>query len=304
MSKYLLGEAVCVRYATLAKALAGVPAAALLISILAPLAVGGRAAASTLYTVENNNGRLYKIDTTTFATTLVASNIPFYYGDLAWDSSSSTLYMVDGRGGHSLYKVNITTGAATLIGAHNIEDMFGLAYDTAAAKLYGASHTGTGQFYWLDTATGAATPIGFGIGDRIGALAYNSTADQLLALNDCLDCAKLYSVNPATGAGTLLNSTGLDTNNSGMTYDPTLNRYWDLDVNGRLSYFDPANGYNQTQVATLEQFPGVPGSFDGFAFVGPVPEPASSVLLLMVAAAGTCLRSRSTLRVPSTRWAC
>ena len=76
-------------------------------------------------------------------------------------------------------------------------------------------------------------------------------------------------MNPATGAGTLLNSTGLDTNNSGMTYDPTLNRYWDLDVNGRLSYFDPANGYNQTQVATLELFPGFPGSFDGLAFVGP-----------------------------------
>ena len=68
-------------------------------------------------------------------------------------------------------------------------------------------------------------------------------------------------------AGTLLNSMELDTNNSGMTYDSTLNRYWDLDVNGRLSYFDPANGYNQTQVATIEQFPGFPGSFDGLAFV-------------------------------------
>jgi hypothetical protein len=285
------------RYRSRAEWRAHVSAAALLVSILGLLALEGRAAASTLYTIENNNRRLYKIDTTTFATTLVASNMPFYYGDLAWDSSSRTMYMVDGHGGHSLYKIDIITGATTLIGDHNIEDMFGLAYDTATAKLYGASFTGTGQFYQLDTATGAATPTGSGIGDRIGALAYNSTADQLVALNDCLDCAKLYSVNPATGAGTLLKSTGLDTNNSGMTYDPTLNRYWDLDVNGRLSYFDPANGYNQTQVATLEQFPGFPGSFDGLAFVNSIPEPASAVLLLMMAAAGACMRSHRKLRV-------
>lgn len=274
----------------------------LLICLLALLMFGVRADGSSLYTIENNSSTLYRIDMTTFAVTLVGPlGVGFSYGDLAWNSGTGTLYMVDGRGAKSLYTVNTTTGAATLIGVHNIEDMFGLAYDSATAKLYGASFTGSGQFFQLDTATGAATPIGSGIGDRIGALAYNSTADQLLALNDCLGCAKLFSVNPATGAGTLLNSTDLDTNNSGMTYDPTLNRYWDLDVNGRLSDFDPANGYNQTQVATIELFPGFPGSFDGLAFVGPVPEPTSSVLLLMVAAAGTCLRSRSTLLVPSIR---
>jgi hypothetical protein len=98
----------------------------------------------------------------------------------------------------------------------------------------------------------------------IGALAYNPSANFMLALRDCLGCARLYSVDPATGAGTLLKEAGLDTNNSGMTYDPLLNRYWDVDVNGRLSYFDPANGYQQVQVASL------PGSFDGLAFAGPV----------------------------------
>jgi hypothetical protein len=217
--------------------------------------------------------------------------VSFSYGDLAWNPIDGILYMVDGRGAQSLYTVNTMTGAATLIGAHNITDLFGLTYDTATATLYGASFTGAGQFYRLDTATGAATPIGSGIGDRIGALAYNSSADLIIALNDCLGCAKLYSVNRATGAGILLTSTYLDTNNSGMTYDPTLNRYWDVDVNGRLSYFDPLNGYQQTQVATLS------GSFDGLAFVIPVPEPACTVLLLTVAAAGTCRRPRSTLQV-------
>ena len=143
----------------------------LLICLLVLLVFGIRADGSSLYTVENNSSTLYTIDTTTFAVTLVGPlGVGFSYGDLAWNSGTGTLYMVDGRGGQSLYTVNTTTGAATLVCAHNIEDLFGLAYDTATAKLYGASLTGTGQFYQLDTATGAATPIGSGIGDRIGAL--------------------------------------------------------------------------------------------------------------------------------------
>ena len=71
---------------------------------------------------------------------------------------------------------------------------------------------------------------------------------------------------------TLNLGTGLDTNNSGMTYDPVLNRFWDVDVNGRLSYFDPANGYAQTQVTTF------PVTLDGLAFVtGGAPPPAPTV---------------------------
>jgi hypothetical protein len=46
-----------------------------------------------------------------------------------------------------------------------------------------------------------------------------------------------------------------------MTYDPVQNRYWDVDVNGRLSYFDPTNGYAQTQVKTF------PNSLTGLAYL-------------------------------------
>ena len=245
----------------------------LLVCLSTFLLLGVRAQAAILYTVENTSKSLRAVDTTTFTVTPIGPlGVTFNYGDLAWDPGTATLYMVDGREAQSLYRVNITTGAATLIGPHNLTDLFGLAYDTARGRLYGAAFTGPGQLFELNPATGLPTPIGNGIGNRIGALAYNSSADVLLALNDCLGCASLYSVNPSTGAGTLLRSTGLDSNNSGMTYDPILNRYWDLDVNGRLSYFDPANGYLQTEVATLS------GSFDGLAFITPVPEPSTFAL--------------------------
>jgi hypothetical protein len=236
----------------------------LLVALWILLAVVIQAPCAILYTVENYTSTLYTIDTTTLAVNSVGTlGVGFAFGDLAWNPNTQTLYMVDGRGAQSLYTVNTTTGAATLVGPHNVVDLFGLTYDTATTTLYGGSFDDPGQFYRLNTATGEATVIGSGIGLRIGALAYNPSANLILALNDCIGCASLYSVDPATGAGTLLRA-DLDTDNSGMTYDPILNRYWDLDYDGRLSYFDPANGYEQVQVTVL------PGSFDGLAFVGPV----------------------------------
>lgn len=242
------------------------------VSASALLCFALQTSASTLYTVENDTSTLCAVDTTTFAVTPIGPlGVTFQYGDLAWNPNTRTLYMVDGRGAQSLYTVNTATGAATLVGPHNVNDLFALAYDSARNQLYGAEFIEVGQLYSLDVTTGAATAIGSGIGERIGALAYNANADLLLALNDSLAGANLYSVNPATGGGTLLQS-GLFTNNSGMTYDPLLNRYWDLDVNGQLSYFDPTLGYQQIQVAML------PGSFDGLAFVTPVPEPSALAL--------------------------
>src|SRR4029450_6479029 len=230
--------------------------------------------ASTLYTVNNATGVLMRIDTNTLALTTVGPlGVPFLFGGLAWDSANSTLYMVDGRGAQSLYTVNTTTGAATLVGSHGLPDLFGLTCDPANGTMYATQFIVNAPLQTLNLGTGAATAIGTGAGNaRIGTLAYNTNTNQLIGLQDCLGCAALYSINMATGAQTLLNGAGLDTKHSGMTYDPVLNRFWDVDVNGRLSYFDPANGYAQTQVTTF----GVP--LDGLAFVtGGAPPPAPVV---------------------------
>jgi len=83
------------------------------------------------------------------------------------------------------------------------------------------------------------------------------------------------TIDRATGVATTLRSTGLVTDNSGMTYDPVLNRLWDIDFLGRLSFFDPAAGYAQVQVTTYT------GEYDGLAYVttAAVPEPSTLLLL-------------------------
>ena len=234
--------------------------------------------AGIMYTVDNNTSTLMKIDTSTLAITSVGSlGVTFQYGDLAWDSANQTLYMIDGRGSQSLYTVNTTTGAATLVGAHGLTDLFALAFDSSTNKMYAEQFTSPAILEQMNLTTGAATSIGVGIaGTRIGAMAYDSKTDQLIGLEDCLGCAKLWLINRTTGAGTLLKGTGLDTNNSGMTYDPVLDRLWDVDVNGRLSFFDPSSGFAQTSVKTFDL------SLDGLAYVTgtqAVPEPATFVFV-------------------------
>lgn len=257
--------------------------------------------AGTMYTVNNDTGVLMKIDTNTLVLTSVGPlGVTFNYGSLAWNPVNSTLYMVDGRGAQSLYTVNTSTGAATLVGPHGLNDMFGIAFDTANGTMYGVQGVAAMPLRSLNLSTGAPTAIGTGVGNAVlGPLAYNPNTNQLIGLKDCINCSALYSINIATGAQTLLNGAGLNTNNSGMTYDPVLNRYWDVDVSSRLSYFDPAAGYAQTQVTTY------PASLTGLAYVtgslstgATVPVPTLSqwslILLVLALAAAAVLGMRRT----------
>jgi len=66
-----------------------------------------------------------------------------------------------------------------------------------------------------------------------------------------------------------------------MTFDPVLNRLWDLDAEGRLSFFfynSAAAAFTQTEVTTYPSPPEVFFIYDGLAWVAP--EPATWVLLL------------------------
>jgi len=139
----------------------------------------------------------------------------------------------------------------------------------------------------MNLATGAATPIGPGVGTGIslGALAFDSLTNTLFGLDDAeLGGSSLYTINPITGVATFVTD-GLDADNSGMTYDPVLNRLWNIDAQGRLSFFDPAAGFAQTEVTIYD------GLFDGLAYVAP--EPGTWVLLLAgFAALGVRARRR------------
>jgi len=204
------------------------------------------------------------------------------FGGLAYDSGNNTMYMVDGTGNDSttanssLYSVNLTTGAATLIGSTGLPaDVTGLTYDSANNTLYAAQLGSALPLEILNINTGAATPVGTAIASgEVDNLAYDPTNGVLYGWSDCLGCAALYSINTGTGVGTLLSGTGLDSNDSGIVYDPSTNLLWDLDVRGLLTTVNPST-FAQTLVGTFEG-----GESSGLAEVpGAIPEPSTFLLL-------------------------
>jgi hypothetical protein len=260
-------------------------------AVIAAAAVtpGQLRAGPMLYTVVWNGsgattGTLESFTPSTFTTPTVIGNlgVDADYGGLAYDTANNTMYLVDGYGNDttttssSLYSVNLTTGVATLIGSTGLADVTGLTYDSADNTLY-AAQDGASPLEILNLSTGAATAVGSGIASAdVNNLAYDSTNGVLYGWEDCLGCAALYSIDAGTGVGTLLSNSGLDSNDSGIVYDPVTNLLWDLDVRGYLTTIDPSS-YVQTRIDDPSLFGG--GESSGLALVpaagSAVPEPST-----------------------------
>lgn len=198
-----------------------------------------------LYTVRTADNMLTRLDADTLAFQDIGPlGTWFDFGDLAYDRSSHTLYMIDGRGLAGLYTVDLLTGAATLVGVHGVYDLFGLAWDPTTDTLYaGAAGFGSG-LYRLDQATGAATAIGYpGVG--LDALTWDSARGQLLGLT--AGPGDLRLVDRATGAAPYITSGGF-VNNGGMTYVEGRDQYWVIDWSGFVYTFAPALGYPRATI--------------------------------------------------------
>jgi len=210
----------------------------------------------SLLTVRTTDNTLVAIDTMTLAMTDVGPlGTDFDFGEVAWDSTSGTLWMIDGRPLEALFTVDLGTGAATLVGVHAIDDLFGLAHDPTTGTLYGSGESPTG-FYSLNQATGAATFIG-DPGVAADGLTYDSTRDQVVGL---AAGGPLNLIDRATGAPTLLSNEGF-VNNCGLAYDPFDDLYWAITWSGSLYSYDPTTGYSQTLLLS-----GL-GAHDGLTFV-------------------------------------
>jgi hypothetical protein len=217
---------------------------------VAALMPAGLMADPILYTFTWGEGILQVMDasSTNPPTTIGPMGFQAKFGGLAYDTFNNTMYMVDGTGDDvttshsSLYSVNLVTGAATLIGSTGLPaELTGITYDSANNTLYGAQDIAGAPLVTLNTSTGAATAVGSGIAaGEVDNVAFDSTNGVLYGWADCLGCAALYSVDTTTGVGTLLNGTGLDSNDSQLVYDPGTNLLWDLDVRGILSTIDPS----------------------------------------------------------------
>ncbi|HTF88093.1 MAG TPA: DUF4394 domain-containing protein [Planctomycetota bacterium] len=231
-------------------------------AVLAVSSVG--ASADVFYTVQENSDTLCTIDTNTLAITPIgALGVSTSFGDLAYDTSTGTMYLSNGWGTNpsQLYKVNLTTGAATFVGSIGINDVFGLAYDPVANKLYGSRSTLASGFIEINRLTGAGTPIGDPVAYLDGMTFVGSTGDVVGLF---AGPGSLHKVNTANGSSTLLTSGSGFVDNCGIAWGAASNKIFSIDWSGNLFAFDVAAGYARTTLTT-----GI-GSFDGLAAAGNV----------------------------------
>ncbi len=158
---------------------------------------------------------LYSINPATGARTLIGTTaLPAGFSplDMAWDYTTSTMYMTAGPGGAtSLYTLNLTTGAATLVAA-----VTGGGFGTGINLL---AHPFTGVLYAVDLAvddlfsidktTGAATligDIGYNLQFAQGADFDNATGTAYLCAYTGGGVNSLRTVDLATGLSTSVGS--------------------------------------------------------------------------------------------------
>lgn len=199
------------------------------------LSIAAFASASPTLWIDDGSGVLGTVDVATGSASVVG-NMGVIMTDIAF-SPTGTLY---GISFNSLYTINTTTAAATLIGGLGLTGANALVFGSDGT-LYTAAFNTT-NLYTVSTLTGAAISIG-NIGfNSAGDLAFNggnfylsSTTNQLVSINlsgtvsgsavgplgffnvfglATADNGTLYgvsgqnvfSVNTATGAGTLVSS--------------------------------------------------------------------------------------------------
>jgi hypothetical protein len=223
-------------------------------------------AASNIW-IDDSNGNIGVVNSATGNVTMVG-NSGVGLTDIAFDPSGS-LWGIDFG---TLYTVNTGTGAATSVGAFggNVS-LNGLTFGSDGT-LYGSG--AAGNLYSINTSTGAATNIGSaGLGlSSAGDLAFNG--GKLFESMTNGSSSYLASIDPVTGAGTLIGTLagdagvyGLVTGDDGQLYAADGTEIYSVDPNTAL--MTAASNYAGQGLAGA----------NGAAAPQEAPEPASLALL-------------------------
>jgi hypothetical protein len=201
----------------------------------APLA-GASPVFTTLYAIAEDPNELNTLATATAVPALVGNlGVDASNSDLAFDTSTNTLYMSDAAIGNfaqvGLAKIDLDTGLATFIGDHGTSiNIAGLAYVKVNDTLYG-SDMDTNQLVVVDRATGATTAVGpFGI---VGMrdLAYNPSTDTLYGI----DGFSLFTIDRHIGTARFIGRLGSFTFSNlmdSLAFDPASGQLYGGDWGG------------------------------------------------------------------------
>jgi hypothetical protein len=178
-----------------------------------------------LYTFNPNNDEIQRIDpaTATVAQTYsIGVSNTLGEGDLAFSSNGAGFLAsslnADFTPANDLFRFDVTTGTSTLL-AHTSVTLNGLAF--VGNTLFGLSKDENPDLYIVDQSTGDLSLVGsLGIdaGSPIAALAANGQGGLVGVIND-----RLYNIDSATGAASVVSEDVLDTNFasvSGLTAIP------------------------------------------------------------------------------------
>jgi len=232
------------------------------------------AQASPIY-IESGGTTLYVLDSQTGASTLVGSY--GVVGVLAQDFSPDGILYAIFRGGSTsaqLATVDVHTGVATPIGSPAGVPLEAMAF--APDGILYAANFNTNDLYTVSRSTGAATfvgPLGFG---WIMDMAWDPANSAMLAIASQQGCvgasSSLYSINLASGAGTLVTDIPSDNCLMALAID-SANRLLATDFMSASPLFqiNPATG-NLTNLGNT----GLASTMG--AATAPVPEPSSILL--------------------------
>lgn len=228
---------------------------------------GVPAAADPLLWIDDDTGRLGRVDVATGAVTIVG-NMGVVMYDIAFDPLGNLFGI---GGGNTLYRINTTTAAATFIGSLGLT-VNSLVF-SSSGTLYGASN----GLYTINTTTGAATLIGS------GGVGYNSSGDLAfvggsLYLSSGLPSPdSLLRLNTITGAATLVGAMGVS-NVYGLASSDGANLFA---VSGTQIYqVNPTTGAATSPVNYAGAGLGTAFGTSFFTEAAPVPEPGRAVLML------------------------
>ena len=239
-------------------------------------------AAETVYGVSDQLNLLVSFDSSSPGTLLTAHNISgLQTGEQlrGIDWINNTLYGL-GDGSH-LYTINPNTGAATQVGAGTFSPALNgidFGFNAGVSQLYVSSDLG--QNLTINPVTGAATAgPNYTAGASLDSIAYDSVSGGFYGISSASH--NLSSVNPLTGAVTLIGPTGVSfVDRIGFDVSPnTETAYFSGTVSGQTEFFTVNLA---TGALTLVGDVGTPGELtsglDALA-IAQVPEPSTVALL-------------------------
>jgi hypothetical protein len=259
---------------------------------LAPMA----AHAEVLYGITFDE-QLIRINTTTGAGTLVG-NLSSEMKSLGLGNIGTSLYAFD-QIADVIRQLNPATGAtiATInIGIGNVVGEGGLALRRDGIGFLATSAGSTGRFYSFNIVSGTSTPITGpgGFDPAMDGLDF-SPGGVLFGIRQ--DPSVLYTIEPVTGATTLIGDTGFNDNDavSGLAFRSDGVLFGE--VNGILVTIDPLTG-----AATVIGRIGF-ANVSGLIFL-PVPGPSTVLLLGMGVLAIAAMQRRANLTPAHSICAC